>query len=138
MATAPWIECSLDSEWRTLLILGVVFFVLYTVGVPILFGALLVKFRHRIHEHSVEDTIGFLYEGYRHPVFYFEVRNSSHRRDCTCVPVLTLDDSIDGVDHAPFVSGHRVVNDRLRNLAELHGQYDLGALARDTALGQSL
>eukprot|EP01122_Echinamoeba_exundans_P008934 TRINITY_DN3046_c0_g2_i1.p1 TRINITY_DN3046_c0_g2~~TRINITY_DN3046_c0_g2_i1.p1 ORF type:complete len:1343 (-),score=290.98 TRINITY_DN3046_c0_g2_i1:276-4268(-) len=76
MKDFPWIPCSWDnSQFAMLTGSAAAFFVIYLVGIPALFFALLYKYRTRIQEKDweVRYKIGFLYETYRHPVFWFEM-----------------------------------------------------------------
>jgi hypothetical protein len=69
MMSYPWIPCTggNTAEFLRLLTIGSIFLVVYFVGIPFLFGLLLVRNRHRIHNHDeqIEHQIGFLYESYK-------------------------------------------------------------------------
>eukprot|EP01122_Echinamoeba_exundans_P004762 TRINITY_DN149_c0_g2_i1.p1 TRINITY_DN149_c0_g2~~TRINITY_DN149_c0_g2_i1.p1 ORF type:complete len:1674 (+),score=225.85 TRINITY_DN149_c0_g2_i1:72-5093(+) len=76
MANFQWIPCSLsDSTYGALFISAIVFFILYTVGIPAFFGAIMFRNRRRIlaGDPNLEAKYGFLYESYRHKVFWFEL-----------------------------------------------------------------
>ncbi len=68
----PWLQCDFSAQWGVMAILAIVFMVVYVVGVPLLFGFLLYRFRQHIHDKNTKELIGFLYESYRPNVYYFE------------------------------------------------------------------
>ena len=67
----PWQSCS--ENYSTLLILSIFFFILYTLGIPTLFGALLFKARHSIHSRETRDILGFFYNNYSPKFYYAEI-----------------------------------------------------------------
>lgn len=77
MIAYPWIKChTYDHQYLVLMILGGIFATLYVLGIPLLFGWLLYRYRRVIHspEHEkVEHWLGFLYECYRRKVYWFEL-----------------------------------------------------------------
>jgi hypothetical protein len=76
MKDFPWIPCKWsDPQFAMLTGSAAAFFVIYLVGIPALFFAMLYKYRTRIQDKDweVRYKIGFLYETYRHPVFWFEM-----------------------------------------------------------------
>jgi hypothetical protein len=77
MAAHPWIACSWteSTQYLWLQVLAYAFLTLYVVGIPAAFCALLFWNRAAIREGSeeVEQRMGFLYETYKHEVFFFEV-----------------------------------------------------------------
>lgn len=77
MPASPWIKCSWagDSpQYVWLQGLTYVFLVLYVVGIPGLFFALLMRNRRKIQleDSGVDHRFGFLYETYKRDVFFFE------------------------------------------------------------------
>jgi uncharacterized membrane protein YjfL (UPF0719 family) len=76
MANFQWIPCSFDdSAYKSLYISAIFFFVLYTIGIPAFFGAIMFRNRRRIlaGDPNLEAKYGFLYESYRQKVFWFEL-----------------------------------------------------------------
>eukprot|EP01114_Cavostelium_apophysatum_P014057 TRINITY_DN3541_c0_g1_i7.p1 TRINITY_DN3541_c0_g1~~TRINITY_DN3541_c0_g1_i7.p1 ORF type:complete len:1225 (+),score=158.72 TRINITY_DN3541_c0_g1_i7:44-3718(+) len=75
MNAFPWIECSFSEEpYLVTLILGVLFFAAYAVGIPCFFLALLFKNRDKIKrgDRRTFQRYGMLYENYNPKYFYFE------------------------------------------------------------------
>jgi hypothetical protein len=76
MAAFPWIPCSFDdARYPGLLLTAIVFFIVYSVGIPSFFGLILLRNRKRINagDPALEAKYGFLYETYRPTVFWFEL-----------------------------------------------------------------
>ena len=71
VANIPWLSCN-SSEYATIHILAWVSFVLYIVGIPALFGVLLVLLRN--NAQARQRWIGFYCSGFEQHVFWFEVR----------------------------------------------------------------
>eukprot|EP01102_Stenamoeba_stenopodia_P014111 TRINITY_DN4657_c0_g1_i1.p1 TRINITY_DN4657_c0_g1~~TRINITY_DN4657_c0_g1_i1.p1 ORF type:complete len:927 (-),score=127.44 TRINITY_DN4657_c0_g1_i1:29-2809(-) len=80
MTAAPYIQCSVeDGQYWTMFVFAIVFAIVYILGIPLLFGTLLYKFRNECsqvltenseHESEVVLFIGWLHCDYK-PEFYF-------------------------------------------------------------------
>jgi len=74
MQEFPWIPCEWHSaEYFTLYFEAVAGFIMYVVGIPLLFAFLLYKYKDSLYEDSVRPWMGFLYENYKVKFFWFEM-----------------------------------------------------------------
>jgi hypothetical protein len=65
--------CCNDPAVQTFTLgLGIPSVLVYALGIPLSSVVLLGRNRHRLDEKHVKATLGFLYSGYRHSVFYWE------------------------------------------------------------------
>lgn len=71
----PWIECSWDnSVYSSLVVSGIVFLMLYVVGIPLMFGLLLYRYRKHLHADTpIGKAVEFLYEEFRPAMYYYEL-----------------------------------------------------------------
>lgn len=72
------------SEWRRLLILSLISLVVFVLGIPLLFGILLLVFRKRVDDPSVRVWLGNFYFSYKPSFYWFEVRS----RVCFHIPLI--------------------------------------------------
>lgn len=71
--TKPWQSCKVEGTYATLLALSIVFFFLYTIGIPALFGILLYKYRNSINSPETSSLLGFFYVNYNPKYYYTEI-----------------------------------------------------------------
>jgi len=71
----PWISCSWDnSTYSSLIISGIFFLILYVLGIPAGFAALLYRYRKQLHaETPIAKAVEFLYEEFRPGMYYYEL-----------------------------------------------------------------
>jgi hypothetical protein len=62
-----------DPKWHSWVPYGVVATIVYPLGVPLLFAALLIYHRDSLKTPRTTAFFGFLYEGYNHDVWWFEL-----------------------------------------------------------------
>jgi hypothetical protein len=96
MVALPWIPCdsSASPSFRALMILGYIFLLLYLLGIPVLFGYLLLRNRRDLQSPRVEAKIGFLYESYKHQVWWFEMIWLARRILLSIIIVLVPESSV--------------------------------------------
>eukprot|EP01122_Echinamoeba_exundans_P017858 TRINITY_DN9809_c0_g1_i1.p1 TRINITY_DN9809_c0_g1~~TRINITY_DN9809_c0_g1_i1.p1 ORF type:complete len:1715 (-),score=214.35 TRINITY_DN9809_c0_g1_i1:28-5172(-) len=96
MVALPWIPCdsSVSSSFSSLMILGYIFLFLYLLGIPILFGVLLLRNRRELQSPNVEAKIGFLYESYKPSIWWFEMVWLARRILLSVIIVLVPDTSV--------------------------------------------
>eukprot|EP00698_Gefionella_okellyi_P019965 TRINITY_DN6207_c0_g3_i2.p1 TRINITY_DN6207_c0_g3~~TRINITY_DN6207_c0_g3_i2.p1 ORF type:complete len:933 (+),score=150.48 TRINITY_DN6207_c0_g3_i2:145-2799(+) len=73
MQSIPWLECSTNTVWGSMSVIAYVCMGFYMFGIPLLFAALLVRFRTRAHDESVAYWLGGLYTSYRPQMFWYEL-----------------------------------------------------------------
>jgi len=72
------IECS-GSKYESYKQLGIFMILLYPVGIPILLFYMLFKYRNKLHEEAIKAEMGFLYDGYDHKLWFFELVDMFHK-----------------------------------------------------------
>lgn len=69
----PWMQCSAESGWLSLLAVTMALSLLLVVGPLALFTALLYRHRHELSDPAVFRRMGFLYGSYRDEVYWWEM-----------------------------------------------------------------
>ena len=64
---------SRDLPYKTLAILGVVFYTIYGLGTPLLFSVILISNRDRLHTNQFNSGFGFLSSKMREETYWWEV-----------------------------------------------------------------
>jgi hypothetical protein len=76
MQAIPWVQCSLsDRTYFSLLATAIAFLLIYSLGIPAIFGFVLIRNRRRIQagDPVLESKYGFLYESYKVKFYWFEL-----------------------------------------------------------------
>lgn len=71
------------TQHNAYMALGAFFIALYPVGIPVFFFVMLYRYRHRLQEDGVKAELGFLYDGYDHTFWWFEVLDMVHKLTMT-------------------------------------------------------
>src|SRR3989338_9097413 len=89
-----WVRCWSFSSPTQLAAEGVVGLVVYVVGVPVLFAALLAR-GGRVGRHAAARWFGFLFEGYRDGIsYYYELAYMARRLALAAVIALVPEQSL--------------------------------------------
>ena len=72
------VECH-TTKWKAFTYYGVFMILLYPIGIPLFFFTLLYKNQDTLRENDTKARIGFLYAGYRHDVWWFEMVDTAHK-----------------------------------------------------------
>jgi hypothetical protein len=76
MQAFPWVQCSTGNmTYISLLSTSIIFLIIYSIGIPSLFGLILLRNRRRIQagDPALEAKYGFLYESYKPQFYWFEL-----------------------------------------------------------------
>ncbi|EFA84670.1 leucine-rich repeat-containing protein [Heterostelium album PN500] len=74
MSFFPWINCSEpDGVYQDIFKVTVVATIVYVIGIPALFTALLFHYRSRLDDPFVLSFVGSLYIDYRKSIYYYEI-----------------------------------------------------------------
>lgn len=71
----PYIPCAppLGSPGSAIFVLAIIFLILFTIGLPVLFGFLLWRYRLSLADHATVKLLGFLYEAFRFPTYLWGI-----------------------------------------------------------------
>ena len=78
------VEC-FTPKWQSYAYGTMALVLLYPIGIPLFFFMLLAVNRHRLREDRVKAQLGFLYEGYRWEVWWWEIVDCFHKLFLTSV-----------------------------------------------------
>ncbi|KNC48020.1 uncharacterized protein AMSG_04254 [Thecamonas trahens ATCC 50062] len=67
----PSVEC-FTGEWLTVLPIGIVALIVFTIGIPLYLGLRIYRVRHELSSPHALAIYGTLYDLYRHHYWYFE------------------------------------------------------------------
>jgi hypothetical protein len=70
---------SSDSEWNDYAGLAAFFTLVYPIGIPIFFFALLWRHRHDLRTTATQADFGFLYEAYTSQTWWFELVDMANK-----------------------------------------------------------
>ena len=71
--TKPWQSCTVEGDYGNLLGLSILFFLLYVIGIPTMFGILLYKNRDSLKTPETRLLLGFFYMNYSPRYYYTEI-----------------------------------------------------------------
>jgi len=58
---------------------GVFMIIVYPIGIPVFLLYMLFKYRHKLEDEGVLAQLGFLYDGYDHKLWFFELIDMMHK-----------------------------------------------------------
>jgi hypothetical protein len=70
MVEEPSIQCQLGSALFVVAVFG---FVIYVVGIPLIFSVILIRHRASLQDESVESWVGFLYHAYGSQYWWWDL-----------------------------------------------------------------
>lgn len=77
-------KCFTD-RWTQFSYGGIALILMYPIGIPLFFFALLERNRRELHTATVKAKLGFLYAGYRPEAWWFELIDTSHKLIVTSI-----------------------------------------------------
>jgi len=66
-------------EWNRFLPAGIIFLIMYPIGIPLLFFGLLRQYRKKHDEEIIRIILGFLFSAYTPRNWYFEMLDMGHK-----------------------------------------------------------
>ena len=73
------------SAWYQYAYIAAPFILVYPIGIPLFFTALLFSNRRHLHARRVQAQLGFLYASYQRQLWWFEILDSVHKLFLTSV-----------------------------------------------------
>jgi hypothetical protein len=81
-----------DSQWRSFIPYDLAMMFVYPIGIPFLFGYLLMRYKKQFYDPLTRVSFGFLYDGYAKETWWFELVDMAHKLCLTSLlPFLQAD-----------------------------------------------
>lgn len=85
---ASFSEQCYTEQWYQLLAPVIITFLIYPVGIPLLFFWALVRFRDSLRDNTMLYSLGLIYSGYHPEFWWFELLDMGHKLVITCIVAL--------------------------------------------------